>query len=253
MTTTGSLPMSCTGCKYCTEQRLCDYASETGRTRLGTIMQELGTDHGAEWREAIKPKNCGLWKARAKGVFRRKASSPPLPSRKDADGHYYHRLVERDAKALMRRGYTNKQIAALKQWNPADVEKFRKQYDANAKRMADTATKGRATKFEEARRYYYVQGLSDSKIAELLGTSTQDVANWRNRNNLPPTLSAPRKFGDGFLVEDYSDEIMALYKAGMSDVQIGMAIGCHRTSIGKWRRQRGLPANGARYDDRPSD
>lgn len=257
MTTVGCTPMSCAGCKHRNEQRLCDYASDTGRTRLGTIMQELGTDHGPEWEAAIKPKNCKLWEPKAKGVFRRKASEPPKLSRHDANGNYYHRLVEKEARGLMGKGYSDKQIATMKQWDPIAVKKFREKYIAEAKLRVEAVLKTRTMEIDEARRHYYAEGLSDYDIAQRTNTTERTIFEWRKRNNLPPTHRPPVKREDGRTVKDFGDEIMNLYRAGMTDWEIGKIIGYDRSTIGSWRRSQGLSPNVAKgkraNDDRQSD
>ena len=90
------------------------------------------------------------------------------------------------------------------------------------------------------------KGLCDGAIAKELCVCRSGVQRWRSGAGLPPNL-LPRPAGK---VERVRSRILELYKQGLDDVEIGKLTELHPNSVGRWRKENGLPPNGTRGGDR---
>ena len=81
------------------------------------------------------------------------------------------------------------------------------------------------------------RGHTDQEIAEALGVGFYCVRDWRQKQGLAcnPVKRHKRKI-------TWEEEGLRLYEQGMSDLEIGQAVGRTYSAIARWRKLRGLPA-----------
>ena len=103
-----------------------------------------------------------------------------------------------------------------------------------------TVTRVRAMKYDGKKMMeLYNQGMTDGQIAEAVGSSKSAVYGWRKRNDLKPNVEPPQR------TPRFSRKLFRLlYEQGLSDAKIARRMKCGVTSVGRWRRQIGLPPNG---------
>lgn len=80
---------------------------------------------------------------------------------------------------------------------------------------------------------YYVQGLSDGEIAEIVGYSKKTVNKWRRDEGLPLHEAVTPQSTNWY---DY-------YVQGLTDAEIAQKIGYTKRTVNNWRRAKGLPYN----------
>lgn len=87
----------------------------------------------------------------------------------------------------------------------------------------------------------YRQGMTDEEIARKVGTVRSGIAQWRIKRGLPINKTEVRQ------VSPERQKILAkrleLYKQGLCDEEIADQLGCHTTTIFRWRKSFGLEAN----------
>lgn len=86
------------------------------------------------------------------------------------------------------------------------------------------------------------QGRNDAQIARSLGMKDNRVKRWRQRKGLPPNWN----FGSNRLILDW-EKARELYEQGLSDSEIGKAVGCSNQSIKNWRDREGLVSKNRKY------
>lgn len=235
----GDTPRTCDSCKYRAKNRTCNYSGITGHTRLGRIAQQLGKSSGEEWKQAIKVENCTLWEPRRKGALR-KQMKPPAPSvRYDNEtGKYYKRMNQSEARELIKAGYGNRQIAAMKGWNPKDVAEFR--LTVEPKQKTTDCLRKVPVRFDHGRAFeFYSAGKSDEEIADIFGCKARSIRSWRNREGLPEKYDGrepPLKQGQkGKLTERQAKRAAELWEAGGSDARIADVLGVPESRARSWR------------------
>lgn len=87
----------------------------------------------------------------------------------------------------------------------------------------------------------YKSGLSDGKIGESLGVSSNAVCYWRKKNNLKANIAAAPGAGGKRVFDPL--RARELYNQRRTDHEIALELGVSAYSIGYWRRQEGLPFN----------
>lgn len=100
----------------------------------------------------------------------------------------------------------------------------------------------------------YGAGATDKELAQELGVSNTTIVRWRHIHELPPNGHglAPRRVGAPRLskIETRKIKYMELYKQGLQDAEIGKICGVQKSTVYHWRKQVGLPPNGARGGNR---
>lgn len=130
-------------------------------------------------------------------------------------------------------GYSDAQIAAACNTGVAAISRWRFRRGLKANKEVN-----------ERKRELYDAGLSDRDIANALGISANAVIKWRSDNGLPsnggkaktrPAL--PKRELLSFPERD------RLYSEGYTDSEIATVTGVARSTICRWRLERGLRAN----------
>lgn len=85
----------------------------------------------------------------------------------------------------------------------------------------------------------YKQGLTDTQIAEAVGTTSHTIGNWRQRKNLVSNVVRREANYDWD-----REEARRLYDRGMIDKEIAKAVDVSPSIIWKWRQREGLDSNG---------
>lgn len=86
----------------------------------------------------------------------------------------------------------------------------------------------------------YLSGMSDKAICRKLQVSHSTVANWRKKNNLPPSVPNPHS---GRPVSLNYDVVRKLYEQGKNDTDIAKELSCSHGAISRWRRKNDLAPN----------
>lgn len=116
-------------------------------------------------------------------------------------------------------------------WNPTVITERIKKFEASmAVEEAEPVEK--VVDWDKAQEYYN-QGLSDGRVAALIGSYSQAVWRWRKKNNLPPNCERHIDWELG----------MKLYLEGKKDKEIASRINASNSVVAAWRKRKGLPVN----------
>ncbi|MBQ1235960.1 MAG: helix-turn-helix domain-containing protein [Oscillospiraceae bacterium] len=196
-------------------QNACNYASITGKTRLGQLPPNMRDPAKCPFYESGK-------RIKAPLVFGAKPGRKPEP-----------RDWEPKALELYRSGHNDQEIAALLNINAQAVGLFRKR--KNLPRMKRTYAR---FNFDQAKaRVLYQAGKSDKEIADAVGVHRGTIGKWRDENNLPCNVNV-------FIPVSHLDwdKALRMYEEGRTDKEIAAALGCSGQYIGKWRKKNKLPS-----------
>lgn len=88
----------------------------------------------------------------------------------------------------------------------------------------------------EYRMHLYKQGLSDTKIAKIIGIHKSSFNEWRQKNNLEPNFKPHKQRAT-------HEQKLELYKQGLNDREIADYFDLNYDYIHMWRKQYNLPPN----------
>lgn len=142
------------------------------------------------------------------------------------------------ARKLYQKGATDAEIADAVGLSRQAVARWRKQNGLQSKHQPINAGRPLKMDLEELRRLH-AEGLSDSEIAERLGSGRAWVAELRLRMHLPANRHMPN---DKERQARYQ-KMMELYQMGLNDAEIARAVFVLTPSVCSWRKKNGLPAN----------
>lgn len=208
----------------------CDYMGMTHKSRLVQTYKRLGVQ--TLTREVIRqlePRNCPFFEKGDRG--RVVTLQMPAPRRREPEDRRF-RFDTEHARKLWEQGMNDVEIARELGKHPSTVRDWR-----HFERLP-SRYKGRGERpdVREVRRLCDL-GLSDRKIAEMLGSTQKRVVLCRRENGIAPGIERRR----------YSrPALRKAWEAGLSDTEIVQLIGCSRHTVINWREENGLPANGKR-------
>ncbi len=117
--------------------------------------------------------------------------------------------------------------------------KGRKSITKEPKETVEKKKEYRPPRPEEEMQHAYSLGLSDRKMGERLGISSESVRLWRVQKGLESNFMKSRQRFDEAKAAD-------LYRQGLGDMEIALEMGASYNAVWQWRSSRELPPNKVR-------